>query len=87
MLCVMASHEKQMTLEEVRSRIDRSKGEHPRLLATREEFQRLRESRKSNPLVEATAQAIIRQADAMLAASRSSANCKAVVCWASRDAA
>ncbi len=66
MLCVMASQEKEITLEEVRSRIDRSKGDHPRLLATREEFQRLRESLNSNPLAEATAQAIIRQADVML---------------------
>ena len=61
------SYPSTMTLEQVRDWVDRCHVDHPRLLTSGDELARLRQSLESNPLGKATAQAVMQQADALLA--------------------
>ena len=56
----------ELTVDELRTWIDRANTDHPRLLADREKLSRLKETVQLDPLAQATADGIVRQADALL---------------------
>jgi len=57
------------SLERIRQRIDEAGASHPRLLASAEDLERLRESLEDDPLRRALADTVTRQADSMLDAA------------------
>ncbi|MHC4399515.1 MAG: heparinase II/III domain-containing protein [Planctomycetota bacterium] len=57
-----------ISLDEVRAWVDKAETEHPRLLASRAELAALSESIADDPLRQAVAEAVVRQADLLLKA-------------------